>query len=201
MSKRLNLFSLFVFASAVFGANDPARPQAATQTTQAATQTTQVVMQTSKGEIVVELLEDQAPLTTANFLKYVDAKFYDGLIFHRVIDGFVVQAGGYDAAMAERTPAAPIKNEADNGIRNKRGSLSMARTSDPDSADSQFFINLVDNSSLDRRPGSPGYAVFARVVKGMEVVDAIAKVETQSKGGMDDVPVQPVVIEHAQRVK
>jgi peptidyl-prolyl cis-trans isomerase A (cyclophilin A) len=186
MLKRLVLLPLLAFTFSSFAANEPARPQ--------------VALQTSLGEIVVELLEEQAPITTANFLKYVDAKFYDGLIFHRVIDGFVVQAGGFDATMAERQPGAPIKNEADNGVRNTRGSLSMARTSDPNSADSQFFINLVDNSSLDRRPGNPGYAVFARVVKGMEVVDAIAKVETHSTGGMDDVPVKPVVIERAQRL-
>jgi peptidyl-prolyl cis-trans isomerase A (cyclophilin A) len=186
MSKRMLLLPLLALTVTAFAANEPARPQ--------------VALQTSLGEIVVELLTDQAPLTTANFLKYVDAKFYDGLIFHRVIDGFVVQAGGYDAAMLERQPGPPIKNEADNGVRNSRATLSMARTSDPDSADSQFFINLVDNSALDRRPGNPGYAVFARVVKGMDVVDAIAKVETHSTGGMDDVPVEPIVIEHAQRV-
>src|SRR5262245_27245140 len=160
----------------------------------------QVSFATTRGEIVIELFTAQAPITTANFLKYVDAGFYDGLIFHRVIDGFVVQAGGFDKTMSLRPTNAPIKNEAGNGVKNTRGTLSMARTNDPDSADSQFFINLVDNASLDRRAGSPGYAVFGKVVKGMDVVDAIAKVPTGSVAGMYDVTMEVEGMEREVRV-
>jgi cyclophilin family peptidyl-prolyl cis-trans isomerase len=174
------------FVRPAIAANDPAQPQ--------------VSFETNRGQIVIELFAAQAPITTANFLKYVDAGFYDGLIFHRVIDGFVVQAGGFDRTMSQRQTNAPIKNEAGNGLKNARGTLSMARTNDPDSADSQFFINLVDNANLDRRAGNPGYAVFGKVVKGMDVVDAIAKVATGSIAGMDDVPTEMVVIERARRV-
>lgn len=186
MSKTFLAFLTICFASTLLAANDPVQPQ--------------VTLKTSRGEIVVELFADRAPASTANFLKYVDAGFYDGLVFHRVIPGFVVQAGGYDATMSERAPGPPVKNEATNGVSNERGTLAMARTSDPDSADSQFFINLADNTPLDRRAGQPGYTVFGRVVRGMDVVDAIAEVPTGSAGGMDDVPTEPIVIEHARRV-
>jgi peptidyl-prolyl cis-trans isomerase A (cyclophilin A) len=137
-----------------------------------------------------------------NFLKYVDSGFFDGLVFHRVIPGFMIQGGGMDAAMNEKMEGqrAPIRNEASNGLSNKRGTICMARTSDPDSATSQFFINLVDNArTLDARPDAPGYAVFGRVVAGMDTVDAIAKVPTGRKGMHDDVPLKPITIKSAKR--
>lgn len=152
---------------------------------------------TTLGEIQIELDPKHAPLTAQNFLEYVTAKFYDGLIFHRVIPGFVIQGGGFDAQMQQRATRHPIANESDNGLKNVRGSLSMARTSDPHSATAQFFINLVDNPSLDHQPGRPGYAVFARVAEGMQVVDQIAAQPTGQSGPHSDVPVTPIVIERA----
>jgi peptidyl-prolyl cis-trans isomerase A (cyclophilin A) len=160
-----------------------------------------VMLQTSKGAIELELYPDKAPITVANFLKYVDSRYYDGVIFHRVIDGFMIQAGGYDAKMTARTPNAPIANESQNGLSNIPGTISMARLNAPDSATGQFFINVAENSELDFRPGRPGYTVFGRVTAGMDVVDAIAKVETGSIGGMNDVPVKPVVIVSARRIE
>jgi peptidyl-prolyl cis-trans isomerase A (cyclophilin A) len=162
----------------------------------------QVVFDTTAGPITIELDRVKAPITVENFLKYVDSGYYDNLTFHRVIPGFMIQGGGLDDQMREKTEGArpPIKNEASNGVSNKRGTLSMARTNDPDSATSQFFINLVDNArGLDPRPGSAGYAVFAKVVKGMEVVDAIATVPTGRRGPHDDVPLKPVYIKSAKR--
>jgi cyclophilin family peptidyl-prolyl cis-trans isomerase len=162
----------------------------------------QVVFETTAGPITIELDRVKAPITVENFLKYVDSGYYDGLTFHRVIPGFMIQGGGLDDQMREKTEGArpPIKNEASNGVSNKRGTLSMARTNDPDSATSQFFINLVDNArGLDPRPGSAGYAVFAKVVKGMETVDAIATVPTGRRGPHDDVPLKPVYIKSAKR--
>ncbi len=164
-----------------------------------------VVMETSKGTIRIELFPEQAPITVENFLAYVDSGFYDGLSFHRVVPGFVIQGGGYEADMVKREPTrAPIQNESDNGEKNLRGTLSMARTQAAHSATSQFFVNLVDNAALDHgaRASSGqtyGYAVFARVVDGMGVVDEIAQVRTGQKAGMRDVPVEPVVIEKAYR--
>jgi cyclophilin family peptidyl-prolyl cis-trans isomerase len=161
-----------------------------------------VVLDTSAGPITIELDAEKAPVSVDNFLKYVDAGFYDGLVFHRVIDGFMIQGGGMDESMREKTQGAraPIKNEASNGLSNKRGTLAMARTSDPNSATSQFFINLVDNArGLDPRPGSAGYAVFGKVSAGMETVDAIAKVQTGQRGPHGDVPLKPVYIKSAKR--
>ena len=135
-----------------------------------------VVFATSKGNITIEVFEQEAPISAKNFLDYVDQGFFSGVIFHRVIPGFVIQGGGFTADMVQKKNNPPIKNEADNGLKNDRGTLSMARTSDPDSATSQFFINLCANSSLDRSPGSDGYAVFGKVTEGMDVVDAIAAV-------------------------
>ena len=155
----------------------------------------QVVLETSLGAIVIELLDDRAPLSSRNFLDYVQAHFYDGTIFHRVIAGFMVQGGGFTADMHEKAVRAPVKNEAANGIRNARGTVALARTADPDSATSQFFINLAENNFLDHQDNSPrgiGYAVFGRVVKGMEVVDAIAAVPTANAGMLSDVPTTPV---------
>jgi len=161
-----------------------------------------VVLDTDKGPITIELDKAKAPISVENFLKYVDAGFYDNLIFHRVIDGFMIQGGGFDEKMREKTEGirGPIKNEASNGLSNKRGTLAMARTNNPDSATAQFFINLVDNArGLDPRPGSVGYSVFGHVTSGMDVVDAIAKVQTARKGFHEDVPVTPVVIKSAKR--
>ncbi|MDP0501940.1 MAG: peptidylprolyl isomerase [Verrucomicrobiota bacterium JB022] len=160
-----------------------------------------VTLKTSKGDITIALFEDKAPITVANFLEYVSSDHYDGTIFHRVIPGFMIQGGGMDANMIEKPTNAPIKNEAKNSVPNNRGTLAMARTNAIDSATSQFFINLVDNSFLNGNGITGGYAVFGQVVEGMEVVDAIAKVQTTSKGYHDDVPAQPVVIEDASRVE
>jgi cyclophilin family peptidyl-prolyl cis-trans isomerase len=159
-----------------------------------------VDFETSAGRIVIELLVDAAPITTANFLDYVNAGFYDGTVFHRVIPGFVVQGGGYGPDLGRKATRAPIRNEADNGLENTRGTLSMARTQDPNSATSQFFINLSDNAYLDHHAPTLqgwGYAVFARVKDGMDVVDRIAAVETGVVDGMPDVPLTPVVVLHA----
>ncbi len=160
-----------------------------------------VVFATSKGNITIELFDQEAPISTKNFLDYVDQGFFTDVIFHRVIPGFVIQGGGFTADMLQKQNNPPIRNEADNGLRNERGTLSMARTSDPDSATSQFFINLRDNASLDRSPGNDGYAVFGRVAEGMDVVDDIARVKTGSHGMHDDVPLEPVVIRSAARVE
>ena len=156
--------------------------------------------ETSKGTFTVELFTEEAPISSENFLAYVKSGFFDGTIFHRVIPGFVIQGGGFTADMKQKTHNDPIKNEADNGVKNRRGSLSMARTSDINSATSQFFVNLQDNASLDHKPGSYGYAVFGRVVDGMEVIDAIAAVKTGRKGMHDDVPVEPVVVTSAREI-
>lgn len=168
----------------------------------AAAERPQVVLNTSMGDIVIELYEEHAPLSTDNFLQYVGAGHYDNVLFHRVIPGFMVQGGGFSVGLVERPTRAPIPNESDNGLRNRRGTVAMARTSDPDSATAQFFINLVDNAFLDPSGGgADGYAVFGRVVQGMSVVDAIANVQTESRGGMDDVPVENVRIVTARRLR
>jgi peptidyl-prolyl cis-trans isomerase A (cyclophilin A) len=159
-----------------------------------------VALETNKGVIELELLPAKAPVSVANFLKYVDSGFYNGVIFHRVVPGFVIQAGGYDAKMVHRTPAGTIANESSNGLHNKKGTVAMARLQDPNSASSQFFINVADNDNLDSRPGKPGYAVFARVTAGMDVVDRIADVATGDADGMSNVPAEPVVILAARRL-
>ena len=156
-----------------------------------------VLMKTSMGDVRIELFEKEAPITVKNFLAYVEGGFFDGTIFHRVIPGFVIQGGGFTPDMNRKTTKNPIKNEADNGLKNLRGTLSMARTNVIDSATSQFFVSLVDNSSLDHVKGDAnrfGYAVFGRVSEGMDVVDRIAKVKTTSKGPNRDVPADPIVI-------
>ncbi len=155
--------------------------------------------ETTKGAFTVELFSDEAPQSVANFLQYVQDGHYHGTIFHRVIPGFMVQGGGFDQAMSQKATRPPIKNEAANGLKNLRGTLAMARTSQVDSATSQFFINLADNSFLDHGSRDYGYAVFARVVEGMEVIDAIAGVATGRKGGHDDVPMEPVVVNSVER--
>lgn len=156
-----------------------------------------VVVDTSKGKIEVELFQDKAPETVKNFLSYVKDDFYDGTIFHRVIDGFMIQGGGFTPDMKEKTTRAPIKNEAANGLKNEAGTLAMARTSDPHSASSQFFINVADNSFLNHTaPTSSGYgyAVFGKVKSGMPIVNQIKQVKTTTKQGHANVPVEAVVI-------
>jgi cyclophilin family peptidyl-prolyl cis-trans isomerase len=156
---------------------------------------------TSKGTFTVQLFDKQAPITVENILRYADEGFFDGTIFHRVIPGFMIQGGGLTADMNNKRGHEPIKNEATNGLKNKRGTLSMARTNDVNSATSQFFINVADNDFLDHKPGSYGYAVFGRIDSGMDVVDAIAAVKTGNRGGHQDVPVETVVIESVTRVE
>ena len=158
-----------------------------------------VIFSTSMGDITIELMSEEAPISAKNFLDYVDAGFFDGTIFHRVIAGFMIQGGGFTADMNQKSTQAPIKNEADNGVKNTRGTLSMARTSDINSATTQFFINLKDNEFLDHGTRDFGYAVFARVVEGMDVVDKIAGVQTGNKGSHSDVPMEPVVTNTARR--
>lgn len=159
-----------------------------------------VLLSTSLGDIEVELDPQHAPVSTQNFLAYVDSGFYNGVSFHRVIPGFMVQTGGFTADLQQKNARAPIKNEADNGLRNQRGSLAMARTRDVDSATSQFFINLTDNAFLDHGSRDFGYAVFGKVVRGMEVVDKIASVPTGNRGMLQDVPQQPLLINSAKRL-
>lgn len=162
-----------------------------------------VLMETSMGKIKISLNQEKAPITVQNFLDYVDAGFYEGTIFHRVIDNFMIQGGGMTPDMKEKKNRAQIKNEADNGLLNTRGSIAMARTQVVDSATSQFFINLVDNAFLNHQSKSPagyGYAVFGQVIEGMEVVDAMRKVKTGNKGFHQDVPVEAVTIEKVSRV-
>ena len=161
-----------------------------------------LTMETSHGAIEIELFEDKAPNTVANFLKYVDDKFYDGTIFHRVINGFMVQGGGFTQNMAEKSTRAPIKNEATNGLSNDVGTLAMARTNDPHSATAQFFINVGDNSSLNhtgQNPSGWGYAVFGKVTQGMHVVNRIKMVKTGNINGYSDVPMDAVIIKSVRR--
>ncbi|WP_405240061.1 peptidylprolyl isomerase [Lentisalinibacter orientalis] len=157
-----------------------------------------VIFETSLGDIRIELMTEEAPVSTENFRRYVEEGFYDDTIFHRVIPGFVIQGGGHTEDMSRKPTRDPITNEADNGVKNLRGTLSMARTQDKDSATSQFFINLKDNAFLDHGSRDFGYAVFARVADGMDVVDRIAAVETGNRGGHSDVPVEPVKIVSAR---
>ena len=159
-----------------------------------------VALDTSKGRIVIELFADKAPKTVATFLQYVKSGHYDGTIFHRVIDGFMVQGGAITAEMQQKPCTTTVQNEADNGLKNTRGTVAMARTNDPHSASCQFFINVVDNKFLDHTAKTPqgwGYAVFGKVVEGMDAADAIAKVKTGVKMGSKDVPLEPVVIKKA----
>tara|TARA_B110000444_G_scaffold261196_1_gene311731 strand:- start:3746 stop:4231 length:486 start_codon:yes stop_codon:yes gene_type:complete len=153
-------------------------------------------IKTNKGSFTIELFKDQAPISSENFLSYVNKGFYKGTIFHRIIDGFMVQGGGFDEKMNQKETDAPIKNEANNGLKNKAYTLAMARTSIPDSATSQFFINVSDNSFLDY-PGQDGagYCVFGKVTDGKEIIDQIKSITTGSANGHQDVPLEPVIIE------
>jgi peptidyl-prolyl cis-trans isomerase A (cyclophilin A) len=157
-----------------------------------------VVLDTSLGVIKVELNRAKAPVSVDNFLKYVRAKHYDGTIFHRVMPNFMIQGGGMDETMKEKAAGAPIKNEARNGLRNERGTIAMARLNAPDSATAQFFINVKNNSALDFGINGAGYAVFGKVIEGMDVVDKIVSVRTTTKRPHEDVPVTPVVIKTAR---
>jgi len=182
--KRL-IVSLFLFAwAAVAAAANPV-----------------VEMRTNQGIIVLELFADKAPKSVANFLEYVKSGHYNGTVFHRVIDGFMIQGGGFDSAMNEKPTRGPIENEARNGLRNEAGTVAMARTADPHSASSQFYINLVDNRFLDypSRDGW-GYAVFGKVKQGFDIVQKIGRVKTGVSKGMPDVPQQPVTIESVRVV-
>jgi peptidyl-prolyl cis-trans isomerase B (cyclophilin B) len=160
-----------------------------------------VIITTSSGTMKAELFEDKAPITVKNFLAYVDEKFYDNTVFHRVIANFMIQGGGFEPGMKQKKTKAAIKNESSNGVSNARGTLAMARTSDPDSATAQFFINTVDNTFLDKaqsRDGA-GYCVFGKVTEGLDVLDKIKAVKTGNKAGHSDVPVQDVVIQSVGR--
>lgn len=161
-----------------------------------------VKLHTNFGTITLTLDADKAPVTVANFLQYVDSGFYDNTIFHRVIDGFMIQGGGFEPGMKQKDTESPIKNEADNGLGNKTYTIAMARTPDPHSASCQFFINVADNDFLDFRAPTAqgwGYCVFGKVTDGTEVVDTIRKVRTGNKAGHQDVPVDDVIIERAER--
>ena len=161
-----------------------------------------VIVHTSQGDFKIELYEDQAPVTVKNFLEYARKGHYDGTIFHRVIPGFMIQGGGFNPDLERKPTDAPIKNEADNGMLNERGTIAMARTTDPDSATAQFFINVVDNPALDHRGKQSGriwgYAVFGRVTEGMDVVDEIRFVPTEARGPHQALPVEPVIIERVE---
>ncbi len=164
---------------------------------------TQVKLSTSRGDIIIELNDEKAPGTVENFLEYVDSGFYNGTVFHRVIDGFMIQGGGFEPGMKQKPTKDPISNEAGNGLKNDAYTIAMARTSDVDSATAQFFINVADNEFLNFSAPTPqgfGYCVFGKVVEGRDVVDEIKSVETGSKGFHRDVPVEDVVIERAERV-
>ena len=160
-----------------------------------------VEMVTSAGTLTIELFEDKAPISAKNFLSYVDDKFYDGTIFHRVIPGFMIQGGGFEPGMNQKSTKGQIKNESSNGLKNDRGTLAMARTNVPDSASSQFFINLVDNGFLnkDQAQDGVGYAVFGKVTAGLDVVDKIKGVRTVTKSGHQNVPAEDVTIRSVRR--
>ncbi|MFN3580575.1 MAG: peptidylprolyl isomerase [Pseudomonas sp.] len=173
----------------------------ATAATTALAENPRVILNTSHGDMVLELDAEKAPISVENFLRYTDAGHYDGLIFHRVIPGFMIQGGGFTPDMRQREVGKPIKNEADNGLRNQRYTLAMARTNVVDSATSQFFINHGNNSFLDHGGRDFGYAVFGKVVEGEHVVETIAKVPTATRNGHQDVPTNPVTIISAKRVE
>jgi cyclophilin family peptidyl-prolyl cis-trans isomerase len=161
----------------------------------------QVKVETSAGDFVLQMDEARAPLSVANFLQYVKDGFYAGTVFHRVVNGFVIQGGGYTPELTLKPPRPPVVNESGNGLSNRRGSVAMARSGEPHSADSQFYINLADNLPLDSKPTRWGYAVFAEVIQGMDVVDEIGHRVTGSSGGMQDVPNEPVVIRNVSILK
>ena len=202
---RLSLFSSALFVGALMlgisacGASEPGKQTVSTAPAAGQPANPRVLIETSKGNITVEVFPGQAPQSAGNFLNYVKTGFYDGLVFHRVIPGFMIQGGGMTPDLEEKPKNAPIQNEAENGLKNLRGTLAMARTGEPHSASSQFFINVADNAFLNHRGKSFegwGYAVFGQVVDGMDVVDAIAAVPRGNRGPYGDVPVDPVVMLH-----
>jgi cyclophilin family peptidyl-prolyl cis-trans isomerase len=201
---RLSPFSTSLFLGALMlgisgcNASEPATQTVSTAPAAGQPANPRVLIETSKGNITVEVFPGQAPQSAGNFLNYVKTGYYDGLVFHRVIPGFMIQTGGMTADMAEKPKHAPILNEADNGLKNLRGTLAMARTSDPHSASSQFFINVKDNAFHNHRGKTFegwGYAVFGQVVDGMEVVDAIVAVPRGNRGPHGDVPIEPIVMQ------
>lgn len=200
------IYSLFLFLvtalASITGPNISfANPETTQSPTEAEAQSTppRVKLETNLGAILIELEPKAAPATVANFLAYVENGFYVNTQFHRVIPGFMVQGGGLDLDLMPKKAHAPIPNESQNGLANLRGTIAMARTTHPDSATSQFYINLVDNPHLDGRPGTPGYTVFGRVIEGMDVVDRIAEIPTGSRNGLRNVPLKPVIILRAVR--
>jgi cyclophilin family peptidyl-prolyl cis-trans isomerase len=188
MMKRLAMVLMFLMIStAIFAAGNPV-----------------VVMKTNMGDVEIELFQDKAPVTVANFLSYVNKGFYNGTIFHRVMGNFMIQGGGFTPGMKEKKTSSPIKNEANNGLKNLAGTVAMARTADVNSATSQFFINVLNNPSLDYKSSTSdgfGYCVFGKVIKGMDVVGKIRSVQTGTVGYFDDVPVKDVVIISIKRKK
>jgi cyclophilin family peptidyl-prolyl cis-trans isomerase len=196
LTSTLALFSILLFSVATVHAADPAAKLSPGKNPS-------VVMKTSQGEIMIELDQLQAPISVKNFFDYVDAKHYDGTIFHRVIPGFMIQGGGFTPNMQQKSTKAPIKNEAGNGLKNLTGTIAMARTGIVDSATSQFFINVADNVQLNHRDESPagfGYAVFGKVTAGMDVVKKIEGVKTTERPPNQNVPETPIVIESVTRV-
>jgi cyclophilin family peptidyl-prolyl cis-trans isomerase len=200
---RVSLLSTTLFIGALLlgisgcGASEPGKQTVSTAPAAGQPANPRVLIETSKGNITVELFPAQAPQSSGNFLNYVNTGFYDGLVFHRVIPNFMIQAGGMTPDMEEKPKNAPIRNEADNGLKNLRGTLAMARTGEPHSASSQFFINVADNAFLNHRGKSFegwGYAVFGQVIEGMDVVDAIVAVPRGDRGPHGDVPIEPVVM-------
>jgi cyclophilin family peptidyl-prolyl cis-trans isomerase len=195
--RRLGGFTMFRYLPAILGL---VAVVATTTPHAAVAEAPRVKLATSSGDVVLELAADQAPATVANFVQYVKDGFYDGTIFHRVIANFMIQGGGFTPEFEKKSTREPIPNEADNELRNQRGSIAMARTGEPHSATAQFFINVVDNPNLDHKAKNPrgwGYAVFGRVVDGMDVVDSIRNVQTGNRGSYRNVPREPVIIRSA----
>ncbi len=194
MYKRL-LFTLFFMVFTQLSFSYEYKDTSSNESIKKVTKNSKVLLTTNMGEILLELYPDDAPLTVDNFLTYVEKKYYDGLIFHRVIPGFMIQTGGFNEDISRMTPfGGNIPNESHNGLKNKKYTIAMARTSDPDSAKAQFFINVVDNSSLDATSGKAGYAVFGRVIRGMSVAEKISRLPTQRAAGMRDVPTATIKI-------
>ena len=197
-------FGLFLFLGFAAGAQTPSEklPSLPDAGAPVPPKAPQVVLRTSQGDITIDLDAEKAPLTVANFLQYVDDGHFNGTIFHRVINGFMIQGGGFTRDMMQKPTRGPVRNEADNGLKNRRGTIAMARTSDIHSATAQFFINVADNAFLDHTSPDPrgyGYCVFGRVVTGMDVVDRIKSVATRNSGPNGDVPVEPIEIVEASR--
>jgi peptidyl-prolyl cis-trans isomerase A (cyclophilin A) len=193
--------ALSMIISSIALGQQSSKPTKGTAKVKDASTSNTVAMETSKGTIVLELYPDKAPITVKNFFSYVDEKFFDSTIFHRVIDGFMIQGGGFTADMNQKKTHAPIQIESKNGLTNKRGTIAMARTNDPNSATSQFFINVADNAMLDYpKPDGNGYTVFGKVIEGMDVVDKIKTVTTGNKGMHQNVPIEPVTILSVRRV-